>query len=220
MNLNEIPVRLNPPDAGVRARIRAKRTPEMEAIMKYGKMFLEQYIPAKNTMTAEEFQTYLPLFRRDLLKDMSEDAIRKLSYEYGQRVCIQQPVFVIDSTELDPNGHVSPSDGKKHKIIFTLPAWTPKVDSINKLGGNVVQVAAECLANARSNGNPFDNRGEYYSSELEKIIGLANKDSLPQQQSDFKKYDSALLNKDKPAESKPVEKDPEADPTGIDGDWE
>lgn len=212
-------------ESAIRKRIHEHRSPELALITKYGKMFLEQYIPQKNTVSVEDFQKYMPLFNKALFKSLDEDAARKLSYEYAQRFSLQHPIHIVDSKELDPDGVIYPPDGRHHKVLLTLPPKIRSMEAVNKLGGDIVKVAAECLANTRSTGNPFDNRGDYYADQLARIVGLANKERRGQQDASFKKYADAILHKEestpKPVDTKPQESSHnDDDPEGLDAEWE
>lgn len=207
----------------VRAAIQAKRSGETSMVTEYGLKFLEEDA-CRNTITYDEFRKYIPLFNKAQFTQLSKEQSRELYYEWGQRVNLQLPVFVIDTQTQDPNGKPYPANNpnaKKFKVVYSLPPAYRSLNAVNKLGGNVVQIAAELLAGARTSSNPFDQRGEFYSGELAKIIQQANEQELVQKQDEFRRLESQILNKGQPdtIQTKEEEPDKDADPVGIDADW-
>lgn len=184
-----------PGTTSVRQRIKQRRQEEIDILGRYAKNYLDNYVPQKNTVSVEEFNYFIPLFNKQLLSQKSREEIDRLSYEYNMRFCMQEPINIIDSKVLDPEGVLWPKDMKKHKVVTTLPPRIRRLESINKLGGNIVAVASECIANNVNHGSPFDGKGEYYSQELAKLISYANRETSKAQDEQFDKYSQALLNK-------------------------
>ena len=203
-------------DSAVRKSIRQKRDPQMQLLREYGEMFLKED-PGRNIIPYNEFTRFIPLFNKAQFSKMDKDQVKNLYYEWSQRVNLQLPVFVIDTQTLDPQGKPYPAnnpDAKTYKVIYALPPAYRALNPINKLGGNVIQLAAEYLAGARQSSNPFDNRGEYYSGELAKILATANKENLEQKSEEFKKLEAGILHKGS-EQPKPAEAPKEENPSGL-----
>lgn len=214
--------------ANMRRKIKAARDPEIQEILHYGRIFLEQTIPAKNVITMGEFQTYLPLFNIAQFKSKTKEEIQDLGARWAQRINIQHPVYIIDPSQPDPNGKSFGPDQTKCKVVYTLPAWTKALVSCNQVAPNnksatqgAVQATSEEMANAVRNKSPFDNAPANAAEKIGVIVELANKERSDRLNREYKKYEQQLLHKGEAPTAKVQTKTPEQnEPAGIDADWE
>lgn len=155
-------------------------------IPRFAKIYMEEHVNHKNTITQEEFAKYMPLFNRGMLSKLSEEQRANLGYEYSMRINQMEPVYVIDSKQLDPiNGAFWLADRQRHKVIFKLPAARPKLATVNDLGPQASQYAAELMANTAKTAGPFDQRSRQYSEALAELLDKANARGVAEQQKEF-----------------------------------
>ena len=152
----------------------------------FAKIYMEEHVNHKNTITQEEFAKYMPLFNRGMLSKLSEEQRANLGYEYSMRINQMEPVYVIDSKQLDPiNGAFWLADRQRHKVIFKLPAARPRLATVNDLGPQASQYAAELMANTAKTAGPFDQRSKQYSEALAELLDRANAKGVAEQQKEF-----------------------------------
>lgn len=155
-------------------------------IAHFAKIYMEEHVNHRNTITQEEFARYMPLFNKAMLSKLSEEQRANLGYEYSLRINQMEPVYVIDSKELDPiHGAFWLTDRQRHKVIFKLPAARPRLATVNELGPQASQYAAELMANTTKTAGPFDKRSRQYSEALAELIDKANEKGVAQQQKEF-----------------------------------
>lgn len=155
-------------------------------IAHFAKIYMEEHVNHRNTITQEEFAKYMPLFNRGMLAKLSEEQRANLGYEYSLRINQMEPVYVIDSKELDPiHGAFWLTDRQRHKVIFKLPAARPRLATVNELGPQASQYAAELMANTAKTAGPFDKRSKQYSEALAELIDKANEKGVAEQQKEF-----------------------------------
>lgn len=163
---------------------KAERDIEIQEILRYAKGFLGSGVIARNTISWAEFRAkYLCLFNKQMLASMDEAKIGEINFDYSQRFSMYDPIYILDLDTQDPKGMPYPGDtsGAKYKVHLVLPARLNRLDTVNKLGTEACQVAAECLANSRSTSNPFDTRLRDYSTKLGGLLGKASAESIKQQ---------------------------------------
>lgn len=205
-----------------------KRREELASMMPFAQEFLDA-INHKNVIPFEEFQHYMPLFKKEALAEMSEEEKASLSYEYAQRINPQQPVKVIDLAT--PENRGATYKGRKYKILFMLPAWTNRLDAVNKQGPAALQLAAELLAGSRSSSNPFDTRQQQYSAALTDLLAKGNAETVKKQEAEraamTRNLQGVLLKRPPmaPPQPQPTPKSNEQttsanEPTSLDADWE
>ena len=155
-------------------------------IAHFAKIYMEEHVNHKNTITQEEFAKYMPLFNRGMLSKLSEEQRANLGYEYSMRINQMEPVYVIDSKQLDPiHGAFWLADRQRHKVIFKLPAARPRLATVNDLGPQASQYAAELMANTAKTAGPFDQRSRQYSEALAELLDKANARGVAEQQKEF-----------------------------------
>lgn len=205
----------------------AKRKAELAAIMPYAKEFLDA-ANHQNVIPFEEFQKYIPLFKKEALDQMSDEEKSTLAYEYAQRINPQQPVRVIDLAT--PENRGATYKGTKYKVLFALPAWTNRLDSVNKQGQAAMRLAAELLAGTRASSNPFDTRQQQYSAALTDLLAKGNADTVKKQEEERAKMTRELqgkLLKRPPMTPPPPKQQPTQpvttsaeEPSSLDAEWE
>ena len=205
----------------------AKRKAELAAIMPFARQFLDA-ANNKNVIPFDEFQKYIPLFKKEALDQMDDEEKASLAYEYAQRINPQQPVKVIDLAT--PENRGATYKGTKYKVLFMLPAWTNRLDSVNKQGQKALRLAAELLAGTRASSNPFDTRQQQYSAALTDLLAKGNADTVKQQEAERAKMTRELQGKllkrppmapppPKQQSTQPVTTSAE-EPSGLDAEWE
>lgn len=90
------------------------------------KTVLHQSRLAQNVMTIGEFQKYIPLFQYSGKDQMSEEAYADLSWEYTNRICRFDPVYIV---------------GDDNEVLFTLPPVFNRTNPINSAGHTGAQYA-------------------------------------------------------------------------------
>jgi len=161
-------------------------------IAKYAKIYEEEYILYRNVVTNSEFAKFMPLFNKEAISRLSDSEKTDLAYEYNQRFNPMEPVRVIDPTKMDPNGAFWLQDRQRHLVVFTLPPSRPKLLTVNELGPEAAQYAAEMMASASKTAGPFDDRSKEYSKALAGLIDRANKESIAKQQVEFDRITGEL----------------------------
>ena len=210
----------------VRRAAQEKRKQEISAYMPLMLGFLDAQ-NTKNVIPLREFQEFMPLFKKELLDGMEEDDKAQLSYKYSQRINIQHPVIVIDDDTEDADGAMY--KGRKYKIIFTLPSWTNRLETVNKQGPQALRLAAEYIAATKTHTNPFDTRQAQYSSALAGLLHKGNASSVAEQEkqrSSMEKDLAGKLLKPLPKQEQSSETQAQTtsseptEPAGLDADWE
>lgn len=204
----------------------AKRKAELAAIMPYAKEFLDA-ANNQNVIPFDEFQKYIPLFKKEALDQMDDEEKSTLAYEYAQRINPQQPVRVIDLAT--PENRGATYKGHKYKVLFALPAWTNRLDSVNKQGQAAMRLAAELLAGTRASSNPFDTRQQQYSAALTDLLAKGNADTVKKQEEERAKMTRELQGKllKRPPMAPPTPKQQTQpvttsaeEPSSLDAEWE
>lgn len=169
-----------------------KRKQEIASYYPFAMAFLDAQ-NHKNVVPIDEFQHYVPIFNKEAFENLDEDERATLSYQWAQRINIQQPVLIVDTSEPDPRG--GKYKGKRYKVLFQLPAWTNRVESVNAQGDEAVKLAAEYLANARATSNPFDTRLQKYSGMLKNLLVQGTEKSRQEQEAAREKITQDLKDK-------------------------
>lgn len=196
-------------------------------IARFAKIYEEEHILHRNTVTQGEFAKYMPLFNRSMLSNLSDAEQKELAYNYNQRFNPFEPVRVIDQTKLDPNGAFWLEDRQRHLVIFTLPPARPKIKTVNELGPEAAKAAAEMMASAARTAGPFDTRSKEYSAQLAELIDKANSASIAEQQKEFDKLHEQLRETVAKSQDpngsdlvKPKTTPEKADDSGLGVDWD
>ena len=196
-------------------------------IARFAKIYEEEYILHRNTVTQGEFARYMPLFNKEMLSKLSDAEKTELAYNYNQRFNPMEPVRVIDQNKLDPNGAFWLEDRQRHLVIFTLPPSRPKLRTVNELGPEAAQAAAELMASAARTAGPFDDRSKKYSAQLAALIDKANSESMVEQQKEFNKIHEELRETVTHSQGrggsdivKPKTSPEKADDSGLGVDWD
>lgn len=99
---------------------------ESEEGVELVKAVLHQSRLAQNVMSIGEFQKYIPLFQYSGKDQMSEEAYSDLSWEYTNRICRFDPVYIV---------------GDENEVLFTLPPVFNRTNPINAAGHTGAQYA-------------------------------------------------------------------------------
>ena len=160
-----------------------------EEYNKFGEEFLKSLEFGKNVLLEAEFVKYLPLFKKAELEALSPEARSHLAAEYNYKFSPYDPITVL-SDELDPeNGvvfhgfrysenDIRVGDGKKHKVVAVYPARFRRLNSINALGKESVEIIGLMGAAAMSQNAAMDPRiGEAYR-KVEDAFHRVNPDTV------------------------------------------
>lgn len=222
-------------DNALAGRRRSTSHIDKQALSEACKEFLAQD-RIRNTMTIDEFEKYVGLFRSDYVKNSNPQKLQELGYQYARRTNMRVPVTIVDPNviddengsmyaEMDAKGNVYIVDaGHKYQIIAVLPSWMPDFVTMDAGGPNATALAVEIMANTRNKASPFDHRGEENAAQFVKVFDYLNKRKLKEHQEEVQYLSGHLIRSETPkAEDAPVSKEKEiddSDPTPMGVVWD